>query len=105
MKNWLFGFIFSLLFIATVWADPFLICVPQTNVTNYNITGDIVATVPAYDLGDGTVRLEYGLSGLADGNYTCNVTAENIWRESAPVPFSFTVAGPDCPSVLEVIAK
>lgn len=101
----LFTVLFTVLFTATVWAGPFLVCAPQENVDCYKISGDIVATVPAQDLGDGTVRLHYDLVNLPDGNYTCDIVAVNMWGESAHVPFYFSKTLPECPSVLEFTAE
>ena len=97
--------ILSFLFIAiTALADPFLVCDPQpkTDVTHYVITGDINATVPAKDLGDGTVRLEYDLAGIVEGTFNLEVKAKNVWGQSTPVPFDFVKALPAAPGAIRI---
>jgi len=77
-------------------AAPFLICDPQTNVTHYIVTIDgVTTTSPAFDLGDGKVRLSVDLKDSPEGEHTCSIKAANLWDESDPVPFVFTRAGPD----------
>jgi len=84
-------------------AAPFLICDPQTNVTHYVVMIDgITETVPAFDLGDGTVRLNFDLAGVTEGEHTCTVKAGNEWGESIAVPFVFTRAGPDAPGNVRI---
>ena len=90
------------LFAALALASPFLICDPQTNVTHYVITGDINVTVPATDLGDGTVRLQYDLAGITEGTFNLQVKAKNIWGESVAVPFDFVKAIPAVPEVIRI---
>jgi len=86
-----------LLIPSLAFAEPFLVCDPQTNVTHYVITGDINVTVPATDLGDGTVRLQYDLNGIAEGTVNLELKAKNIWGESVAVPFDFVKALPAVP--------
>lgn len=76
-------------------ADPSLISDPQTNVTHYvvDMDGD-TSTVPAFDLGDGTVMLKYDLAGIPTGTHNVQVKAKNLWGESTSVPFDFTKALP-----------
>jgi len=83
---------------ALAFASPFLVCDPQTNVTHYVISGDINVTVPATDLGDGTVRLQYDLAGITEGTFNLEVKAKNVWGESVAVPFDFVKALPAVPS-------
>ena len=83
-------------------AAPFLVCDPQTNVTHYVITGDINVTVPATDLGDGTVRLQYDLNGITEGTFNLQVKAKNIWGESVAVPFDFVKAIPAVPGAIRI---
>lgn len=84
-------------------ADPFLICDPQTNVTHYVVTMDgDTTTVPAFDLGDGTVMLKYDLAGIPMGPHNVEVKAKNVWEESTSVPFDFTKALPDVPAGLRI---
>jgi len=89
-------------FVGLVFAAPFLVCDPQVDVTEYIITGDISATTPAVDLGDGTVRMQYDLTGISEGPYNIEVKAKNIWGESIPVPFVFTKQLPDAPSNITI---
>ena len=84
-------------------ADPFLMCDPQINVSYYVVTIDgIMETVPAFDLGDGTVRLNFDLAGITEGEHTCSIKAGNAWGESVSVPFVFTRAGPDVPGNVRI---
>jgi len=93
---------FFLLIPALAFADPFLVCDPQTNVTHYVITGDIDVTVPATDLGDGTVRLQYDLAGITEGTFNLEVKAKNVWGESVTVPFDFAKALPAVPGSVRI---
>ena len=92
----------GLLLVGQAFAAPFLVCDPQTNITEYIITGDINITVPAFDLGDGTVRLQYDLSGITEGTFNLQVKAKNIWGESVAVPFDFVKALPAAPVVIRI---
>lgn len=84
-------------------AGPFLICDPQTDVTHYVVTIDgQTETVPAFDLGDGTVMLKYDLSNVSEGQHICEIKAKNLWDESAPAPFVFTRAGPGVPGNVRI---
>lgn len=77
-------------------ADPFLVCDPQTNVTKYVVTMDgATSIVPAFDLGDGSVRLHYDLADLPPGPHDVKVRAKNVWGASAEVCLNFTKALPD----------
>jgi hypothetical protein len=110
MRRYLFvaGLFFSLtlfflgwLFVANTQASPFLICDPQTGITHYVVTIDgVTETVPAFDLGDGTVRLSYDLANVSEGEHNCHVKSKNIWGESVAVPFVFTKALPVAPGGL-----
>ena len=104
MKKLLFLIITALICMGAslAFAAPFLVCDPQTNVTHYVITGDINVTVPAKDLGDGTVRLEYDLDGITDGIHTLELKARNIWGDSTPVPFEFVKALPDAVEAIRI---
>jgi len=95
-------FFIALLLPVLAFASPFLVCDPQTNVTHYVITGDINVTVPATDLGDGTVRLQYDLAGITEGTFTIEVKAKNVWGESVTVPFDFVKALPAVPSAIRI---
>lgn len=89
-----------------IYASPFLVCDPQVNVTSYVVSiNGTIEEVPAQVLGDNSTRLHYDIGGLADGSYICSVKAKNFWGESAPVPFSFSIISPECPSVLDISAQ
>ena len=80
------------------FADPFLVCDPQTNVTHYVVTIDGNTTeVLAFDLGNGTVMLRYDLEGISAGTHNTELKAKNIWGESVAVPFVFVKAIPVAP--------
>uniref|UniRef100_A0A6H1ZQP3 Uncharacterized protein n=1 Tax=viral metagenome TaxID=1070528 RepID=A0A6H1ZQP3_9ZZZZ len=96
-------FFLSWLIVANAHADPYLICDPQLNVTFYVVTVDgNTSTVPAFDLGDGTVRLNFDLAGITEGEHTCSIKAGNAWGESVSVPFVFTRAKPDVPGNVRI---
>jgi len=103
MKKLFTVLFFTVLFMTTAaLAEPFLVCDPQTNVTHYIITGDIDITIPATDLGDGTVRLAYDLESVLERRYDIQVKAKNVWGESVVVPFDFTKAIPDVPGGVRI---
>ena len=96
-------FFLSWLIVANAQADPYLICDPQLNVSYYVVTIDgIIETVPAFDLGDGTVMLNFDLAGITEGEHNCLIKAGNSWGESVSVPFVFTRAGPDVPGNVRI---
>jgi len=89
------------------FAAPFLVCDPTNEaVTEYEITWEgnpVPETTPALDLGDGTVRLNYDMAGVAEGNHSLTVRAANIWGASAPSnPFLFTKELPSVPSGMKL---
>lgn len=81
------------------WSAPFLVCDPQTGVDSYTVVldGSSSSSVPQ-DLGDGTVRLHFDLAGISDGSHHVDVSAKNIWGESASVPLDFDKLLPGVPS-------
>jgi len=84
-----FGVLLFLIFCcSTIYASPFLICDPQTNVTSYivDINGT-VEEVPAQDLGNNTSRLHLDLDGLADGDYSCSVKQRTFGGSQKPSLF------------------
>jgi len=92
-------FLLAFIFIPSlVFAAPFLVCDPQTNVTHYVVTIDGNTTeVLAFDLGNGTVMLRYDLEGISAGTHNTELKAKNIWGESVAVPFVFVKAIPVAP--------
>lgn len=106
MKTGFIAFVLSILFAASVWAAPFLVCAPQHNVTSYMLTFDgVEQEVVALDLGDNTTMLHFDLEGILDGNHTGELRAKNIWKVSEPLPFSFNKTSPECPSVIDISAQ
>lgn len=103
----IFGFLIAFILVLCIFrlaqADPYLICDPATNVTHYVVTldGD-TSTVPAFDLGDGTLMLKYDLAGIPTGPHNVAVKAKNLWGESTSVPFDFTKALPDAAERLRI---
>jgi len=96
-------FFLSWLIVANAHADPYLICDPQLNVSYYVVTIDgNTSTVPAFDLGDGTVRLSFDLAGITEGEHICSIKAGNEWGESVSVPFVFTRADPGVPGNVRI---
>ena len=85
------------------FADPFLVCDPQTNVTHYVVTlNGATIEVPAFDLGDGTVALRYDLKNIVIGNHSVEVRAKNVWDKSIAVPFAFVKSLPEAPTGIGV---
>ena len=86
---------------ATSRAAPFLICDPQTEVTEYiiDINGTELSAFSAE--ADGSMR--YDLQGLAEGSYTVKAKAGNLWGWSAfSDPFVFNVTIPLQPSNVKI---
>jgi hypothetical protein len=93
----------ALLLPSLAFADPYLVCNPQTNVTHYVIIIDgSTSEVLAYDLGDGTVMLKYDLAGVSTGAHNVEVEAKNVWGVSSPVPFAFTKAVAGVPANIRI---
>lgn len=61
------------------------------------IDGNSVDVVPE-DLGEGTVRLNYDLVGVTEGDHSVQVTAVNKWGASEVVNFTFAATPPGAPS-------
>ena len=80
-----------LLFAATVWAAPFLVCTPDPAATSYliKVNGTAAIELPA--------PLHWDLAPLNDGQYNLEVAAKNIWGQSIYVPFDFNKAVPGTP--------
>ena len=75
------------------YASPFLVCDPQTGVTDYKLTGPawVPVSVPAQP--DGSIRMD--VSGATVGSNSLTVAAckqDATWGElcSSFVPFVFT---------------
>jgi hypothetical protein len=76
------------------WAEPFLVCDPQTDATGYIYTmnGGPEVTVP-YEtrvLRGTTYAFIADLGPLPNGAFTYSVKAYNVWGQSIAVPFSDT---------------
>jgi len=95
-----------ILYASMVHANPFLVCDPQTDVTEYRVIVDGSETiVQAVDLGNGTVRLEYDCAGLIPGAHHFDVSARNLWGESEQVPFDCVKVLPGNPSGIGLETK
>lgn len=106
MKRILLAILIVTLSAVPVFANPFLVCDPQTNVTQYVVTLDgVTTTVDAFDLGDGTVMLKFDLAGISNGNHDMSIKAKNIWEESIAVPFVFNKQAPQTPSGIGLSAE
>ena len=74
------------------WAAPFLVCDPQTGVTNYEVIVNGLANVVE---AQPDTRLGYDLGGLPVGTHNFLVSAiiisnqpgQGTWGQSDPVPF------------------
>ena len=76
------------------WADPFLVCAPQSDADEYIVTFDLVDDPPTpyneFTFPDGTTWVVLkDLAGIPEGNHQVDVKAVNMWGESASVPFAF----------------
>jgi hypothetical protein len=79
---------------------------PSAKASGYfiDLNGTVI-DVPAYDLGDGTVKLWYKVTDLEDGDYVCNIITYNLWGEAPPVPFQFPKTQPESASDIKLIAQ
>lgn len=78
-----------------------LVTAPQADVTSFlvDIDGTVTESTPQItDSETGEKRLFLDLTGIAQGDHHVTVTAKNLWGESNPVPFDFTVKLPSAPS-------
>ncbi|MBW2591855.1 MAG: hypothetical protein JRE58_02425 [Deltaproteobacteria bacterium] len=87
----------TLLISTVVFAKPFITTAPtDSEITHYVLTNEDAGTsetVPAEDLGDGTVRCHYDVAPLDLSNGNHNFTTKGIndlWGlETNPIPFVF----------------
>ena len=86
-------------------ADPFLVCNPTSEqITEYVVLKDGTENISTpEDLGDGTVRLKYDLSGLSVGAHHFEVAARNEWGTSAYATFDCNKSIPGAPSGLRLL--
>lgn len=81
------------IFIATVaYSAPFLVCDPQSGVTEYELTGPswVPTIIPAQP--DGSIKMDVANALPGDTNLTFKACGNNpIWGRScsATVPFTF----------------
>ena len=83
-------------------AAPFLVCDPQSGITEYiiDINGTELSVFSAES--DGSMR--YDLQGLAERSYTVKAKAGNLWGWSAySDPFVFNVSIPLKPSNVKIV--
>ena len=103
LKKLVMALVVMVMMVGVSFADPFLVCDPQTNVTHYIVVlNGATIEVPAFDLGDGTVALRYDLKGINVGNHNVEVRAKNIWDKSIAVPFAFVKSLPEAPTGIGV---
>jgi len=79
------------------FAAPFLVCDPQSGVTNYKLTGPswVLTSVSAQP--DGSIKMDVSGSTVGSNSLTIAACKSNpIWGEmcSSTVPFTFTRPGP-----------
>lgn len=81
--------IILLLALGCIWvnvafAAPFLVCDPQAEVTEYQLTIDGQAPTQHAAQPDGSARIDLGALSIADGEHVYMLQAGNVWGWSAP---------------------
>jgi hypothetical protein len=82
-----------LLFAAPAWANPFIVCDPQTGVQYYKVTGGAWVVSPVTAQADGSVKMDIVAAPVGVSNMTFSACKDDvIWGEQCSVttPFSFT---------------
>ena len=78
--------VFFWLFTGIAFANPFLVCDPQTGVDNYKveISGptNVTVDVPPDITGVFGFKLDVAPLGLVNGSYTVRANASNMWGTS-----------------------
>jgi hypothetical protein len=86
-KSLMLVIVFFWLFTGIAFANPFLVCDPQTGVDNYKveISGPMNVTVDVLPDTTGTFGFKLDISplGLVNGSYTVRVSASNMWGTSS----------------------
>ena len=77
----------TLLFAGQVFANPFLVCDPQTGVEEYQliVDGNDMGIYPAET--DGSAAIELSQFNLPDGEHTYILVAMNAWGQATSDPF------------------
>ena len=91
---------------------PYIVCDPVFETeeiakpTKYVITIDGAASfeVDPQDMGNGSVRLHYDVSGLTMGKHNIAVASKNLEGASSPVPFMYLKAIPMAPTNIRLEA-
>lgn len=78
MKKSIFmALLFGLMLASTAYATPYLVCDPQTGVTDYQIVDGTNATVTVAAQTDGSLRRD--LADITNGEHSYQVKACNMW--------------------------
>jgi len=100
MKRMIIAILAIMLMASTAWANPFLVCDCQDDVTQYEIIFDggtpIISDAVTADCtgGQKRINLDVGPLNLADGQHSLTGKAMNLWGESASTPFDFNKTVP-----------
>lgn len=97
MKRLLLALCFVLIAVP-VWANPFIVCDPQTGVTHYKVTGAAWVVSPVTAQPDGSIKMDISMAptGTSNLNFSaCATEWDGIPGEvcSPTAPFSFTRRG------------
>lgn len=92
----LFATLFLVLMASAAWANPFIVCDPQTGITHYKVTGAawIVSPVPAQT--DGSIKIDISTAPVGTSNLNFSAClSDSMWGElcSVTAPFSFIRPG------------
>ena len=75
------------------YANPFIVCDPQTGVQYYKVTGGAWVVSPVTAQADGSVKMDIVAAPVGVSNLTFSACKDDvIWGEQCSVttPFSFT---------------
>lgn len=89
---WIAAFFLTL----EAWANPFIVCDPQTGVTHYKVTGATWVVSPVTAEPDGSIKMDIVSAPVGTSNLNFSACRQDdIWGEQCSVtaPFSFTRPG------------
>jgi hypothetical protein len=90
-------FVLAMVLMASqAWANPFIVCDPQTGVTHYKVTGAAWVVSPVTAQADGSIRMDIVSAPVGTSNLNFSACINDpVWGEQCSVtsPFSFTKPG------------
>ena len=92
MKKLLFANLLVLIFSTILFANPFLVCNPQTGITHYQLTGPAWLTTPTISAqADGSLRMDVATASTGSNSLTVAacITNSGGTQCSTFVPFVF----------------